>query len=500
MAAETTMSEQIDADPSRTATAVQACVDGIVTHLDNTGIPYCILHSRQLIPHGLRFSPDIDLLVPANVSPSRLVEVLADLSPTQIVNVRSNVVTFVFSVRKFFIRVHFHCGNINWRGATLMSADEILSNRWDDDGLMVASERHQALTPMMLSLVRGTRIGNVGAFPVDAAIRQHPATLRAVMHRTFSRRMADRIMAAHQADSLLEEQFSVKELRRSLWLRSLGRHPLKTAWGTARDMGCAARNWIHPSGLEVAILGADGVGKTSLCMGIVDLPRSMRPFENTEWTHLYQRVLPSLGQIACWVKRRPYAPDGKHGASPGRGPTRTPFWLLGYFYYSVDMWLSRLFKGRHQLAQASLVLHDRHPLEIGLDLTRYRYAGPKKIARWMVGFAPQPHLVIVLDAPDELIFERKPQTSRTESQRRLNLYRDYSARHLDVRLVDASRSPEDVLEDVLAIVQEHIGERTRQRFGQSGTVPGESPDSPTRINMQLPGVPQLDASDSTIAG
>ena len=209
---------------------------------------------------------------------------------------------------------------------------------------------------------------------------------------------------------------------------------------------------MHPTGMMVVLLGPDGVGKTS---AIREVEHALAPaFRATRQYHLRPRF--GRGPTGKGAVEDP------HG-SPPRGPllscAKVAFWLADhYISYLIDI-LPRLIR-------STLVLFDRHYCDILVDPRRYRYGGPGWLAgmlsRWT--FLGNP-VVICLDAPEDVILERKREVSREEITRQREAYRRLAGRLPRSYVVDAARPLADVAADVTRIVLGALTARTAARLG-----------------------------------
>jgi thymidylate kinase len=70
------------------------------------------------------------------------------------------------------------------------------------------------------------------------------------------------------------------------------------------------------------------------------------------------------------------------------------------------------------------VQFDRYFHDVLVDPLRYRYGGPTWYAAFLCRLLPEPDLVILLDANEDLILARKTELPRAEIQRQRVAYRN----------------------------------------------------------------------------
>jgi thymidylate kinase len=116
------------------------------------------------------------------------------------------------------------------------------------------------------------------------------------------------------------------------------------------------------------------------------------------------------------------------------------------------------------LARSSLVLYDRHLVDILVDPKRYRYAGPMWPMRLMWRIIPKPDLVILLDAPAEIIQARKQEVPFAETVRQRDEYLELVQGLGNGRVIDASRSFDEVTNRATEIIVTFLSARTARRL------------------------------------
>ena len=463
IAEQQTPDADIQPSTSSTALAMNELVSELFNRLDGQGIPYCLLRNRDRIPDGLVTGSAVCLLVHEQLGMDDFIALVADFGPRQIVTQRDGLTTLFFGVDQRMLRIDVYTGDISWRGAVIRNGRDILAARRDDNGMMVASPVDQAFIAWLERLVRGKSKPADIPFIVDT-IQANEAAFRRLAADAFGSDMAERLMGFVSNERLGESRSLVKDVRRALWRNSLQKAPAKSFTGAFRHGMSAVRNLVRPAGLNVVLLGPDGAGKTTLGSSLALQPAGVMPFTAVEHVWFSHRILPTWNVVRSWVRRN-RAPSRQVAVDPYRKPRLHPVvWLTYQAYKTLNFWLCELTLIRRSRAHAKLVIHDRHPLEVTLDPRRYRYTGPLVFARWMSNLSPKPELVIVLDADPEIIQMRKQEVTLEETRRQMEAYRTFAASTPHAYLVDATRPAEEVVDQVVALLTEHVSRRTRARF------------------------------------
>jgi thymidylate kinase len=134
------------------------------------------------------------------------------------------------------------------------------------------------------------------------------------------------------------------------------------------------------------------------------------------------------------------------------------YWFIAYapgYYLTVHP----------ALARANLVVHDRHLVDVLVDPRRYRYGGPAWLLRLLWRLIPRPDLVILLDAPPEVIQARKQEVPFAETARQRQAYLALVGSMRNGRVVDAGRPLEQVAGDVEDLIVRHLAARLVRRLG-----------------------------------
>src|SRR5437764_2616768 len=199
----------------------------------------------------------------------------------------------------------------------------------------------------------------------------------------------------------------------------------------------------------IVFLGPDGVGKT------------------TAVKLLQEGVLGHIFKVRKSFHFRTQRVKASSGVGAVRDPHGKPPRGLILSLAKLGMWwmeytVGYLLDVRPQLTRGGIVFFDRYVHDLLIDQRRYRYGAPVTLLRWMARCVPQPDLVIVLDAPAEVIQARKQDITFEETCRQREAYAELARRSDRGHIVDAARPAAEVAADIERVVLEFLSQRARR--------------------------------------
>jgi thymidylate kinase len=215
---------------------------------------------------------------------------------------------------------------------------------------------------------------------------------------------------------------------------------------------------MAPTGLHVVFLGPDGSGKSTIISAVCT--EMSKAFRRVQYQHLRPGLL---------VRKRVGAVPvtDPHGKAP-RGPIASALKLVHFwldFAIGASVWLLP------RKVRSTLLVFDRYYHDIIADPLRYRYGGSLSLARFLGRIVPQPDLVFILDAPPEVLQQRKKEISLEEGERQRGAYLALRAQFDRAHVIDVTQPLEKVVAQVLREIIDCQEARTASRLRVPCSVP-----------------------------
>jgi len=234
-------------------------------------------------------------------------------------------------------------------------------------------------------------------------------------------------------------------LRRDLSRDALTRRAGMFLAGRGSYFWSKVRRYARPAGTVVAIIGTDGVGKSSVINAL--LPAlAAATHDAIVVRHLRPTLLPPLARL----RGRRAAPSGPvaqpHAAAPsGRaGSLFRLLYLLADYIAGYWLWT------RPKIArQPAVVIFDRYAYDLLLDPRRFRISLSERTIHRLLALVPKPDLIICLHADPLRIAARKGELPGHEIERQVAQILRFAATQARARLVSTDGPLEQARDDVL---------------------------------------------------
>jgi thymidylate kinase len=216
--------------------------------------------------------------------------------------------------------------------------------------------------------------------------------------------------------------------------------------------------WLRPTGLFVVILGPDGVGKSTVIKHLIDA--TAPAFRGNRVFH--------WRPMSLWRRRYVGTVTNPHGQPP-----HSTWWSVArIFSHILDYWFGYWWKIRPLLAGSNLIVFDRYFYDLMIDPLRYRYGGPRWLIPALSPLIPKPDLVLVLDAPDEVILSRKQEVDFREVRRQRQCYREFAGKIANADIVRTDQGIAQIVRKLSQLLTGLLVQRFHHQ--QSGSILCES--------------------------
>ncbi len=418
--------------------------------LDEYDVNYCVLHSWDCLPEEI--TSDLDLAVHPR-DKHKLPLVFERLRSTEYVcfqrlNHSINGHFFVFcwgeesGVKTAAVDLVF---DHRRSGLILATGEEMVEGRrrhrefWIPSqkiefGYLLAKKAWKGKTPERQS----TRLRELAEALGEAEAERVAGTV-------FSGNWKKQAVRACLNESLATD---VVGARRQFWRTGWTRRPLQSAGFLITNYARLIWREVRPPGILVAVMGPDGVGKSTVIAGLIE-SLGLGFWRRNKLFHWRPQAL--------FVKRDQTINPDPHGKPP-RNALLSMAYLTAFF---LDHWAGYIFKVRPALGRANFVIFDRYFHDVLVDPRRYRYGGPLWYATLLARMVPEPDVVILLDADEHAIAARKCEVPLLEIKSQLQKYRALQFQRAPKIVVNTQSGIDATLRSSSQAITEIMGLRLR---------------------------------------
>jgi len=208
----------------------------------------------------------------------------------------------------------------------------------------------------------------------------------------------------------------------------------------------------RPTGAWIAFIGPDGSGKSLV---ISQISEQFAPaFRGVVKYHMRPKCFNRKQKVEVPV-------TDPHGKKP-RGAVAS---IAKMLYYTADYVVGYVSRIAPALIRTQLILFDRYIYDLQIDSKRVRYGGPEWLLRVASHVIPSPDLIILLDAPAEVLRLRKQEVFLDEVVRQRTAYLQLTQTLPRASIVNADQPVADVIREAEEVILAHLASRCAQRLG-----------------------------------
>jgi thymidylate kinase len=421
---------------------------------EKAGIDFLVLRNYEGLPEAI--SNDIDVLI--SPRQARQAEEVLCAAAREAGFRRHNRAEFSTLAQYFFsgsnAEAHIDTfQGLQWRAFDFLSCDRFLAKKISKGLFSVPHPAHEAATSLLAHMIYTGQIKDKYKASILAGFKTDPSEARRLLAETYGEKKARFIVEAGTAEQWDALARATGALRRSLMFRQIVQHPFRTAGSLLRNGSRIVRRYFRPPGLCVVLCGADGSGKSTVATAIVDALACTFPPNKGRHFHWKPPVLSGSRQAARKPDTDPH----------GKPPRNAIASLLFFAAHWLEFFLGSHLRVRPLTFKGGLVLIDRYYYDFLVDQRRYRMRVPRWLIRLGLVFLKKPDLVLLLDAPAEVLQSRKQEVEVAETQRQREAYLDMIKTLPNGHVINAAQSPQDVVREIKRVILEFKARRAERR-------------------------------------
>lgn len=434
---------------------ISLLVNAVFAAWNEAGLNFLVLRNYENLPHST--TNDIDVLIEHGClsRAEQLLRTSAAQTGFLLLN-RAEFATnaFYFAHRESGQAAHFDLfTGLRWRGFDFIAAGELLRCRGRRQQFAVPHPAHEAAVNLLATFVFSGRVKEKYRPGIAAQFHADPARARALLTLTCGPQLAERLVELGAAGRWTDIESLVGSIRRQLICHQLFKHPLGGLRSLAADAWRLLKRAFRPPGLVVALIGADGCGKSTVQPRLIEqLASEFSPAKGAQF-HWKPPVFSGARQAA----RQPTTDP--HGQAPRPLPLALGFFALHW----LEFFLGHFLRVRPVTFRGGLVVIDRFYYDFFVDSRRYRINLPRPLAQFGYILLPKPDLVFLLDAPAEVLQSRKQEVPFAETARQCRAYQDLIRQLPNGILVDATQPPPQVAAKMRRAILEFLALRSLNR-------------------------------------
>jgi thymidylate kinase len=434
---------------------VSQFVTAVFRAWQQAGIAFLVLRNYENLPQSI--SNDIDILL--NPSQRRAAEdsllATAGNSGFRLHN-RAEFATLAlyFSSKRSNAQVHFDLFTaLKWRSFDFLRCDEFLERRINRNLFSIPHSADEAATNLLANMIYTGKVKEKYKPSITTGFRNEPAAATTLLAKAYGPELAEFVVANGAKENWSQLEAATPALRRALITRQLIGRPFATLASFVKDGARLFKRILHPPGLTVVLCGADGSGKSTVARAIIE---GLSPSFSTLKGRQFHWKPPVFSGKRMAARSPTDAPHAK--------PLRNTIVSLIYFaFHLFEFVLGSRLRIRPVIFRGGLVLIDRYYYDFFVDQRRYRLKVPLFLVRLGCQLIKKPDLVLLLDAPAEVLQQRKQEVPLAETQRQREAYLSLMQRFPNAKVVNAAEPVDKVASDCIKLILDFMAARALHR-------------------------------------
>jgi thymidylate kinase len=339
--------------------------------------------------------------------------------------------------------------NFEFRARVFLTAREIINCSVRHNHLNIPSALHIGFMAAIKGVLKGGGAWKKYISRIQKGIFENREGMEHLLSRVFFRKTVDILVSRLNKGDIEEVEAIRKRMIHETYIKSFLRNPIRFPWNMLSYMWMTIRKTFNPPKYTIALLGPDGVGKSTLIRHMENHLMGIMKTETNEMKtfHIRPGVFPTITELLNRKKQS----SGK--TSVLRDAWQSPSSVISFIRilcFWVDYMLGYIIKILPELVKYRVVVLDRYFFDILIDPLRYKIRLPNRFMKILFMSIPRPRIIIVLDAPPDVIFRRKRELNEDKIGVLLDKYRNIKNEYENVHIFPATIPPRELSVEVVS--------------------------------------------------
>lgn len=393
--------------------------------LEKKKIPYLVLRNYQNLPERPLAGSDVDLLI--NKEDEKryfftLKNALLKSGGFILLKFRQpNCLScFIYQKKPFSLGTWIDAfTEISTKGFVFADSKFLLKNRRrHQKGFFIPSSGGEAATLFVKEVFSQPFIRERYRPKISELIKEDKENFFKTLKPYFKEKVIEEMFQICLKEEWKKASKKRKRWWRSLVLNSFFKNPFTQILNFLNFISAHLKKTIAFKGIMIAVIGPDGVGKTTICQNIKKRTRNL--FLPKKYLyHSHFGFFPELGKIYAWLFRKQTLEKESNFSQERK--IGLPRAFLHLFYYGLENFLAWPWVFWLKI-RGNLILFDRYFYDFLAANTFYKT--PFWLFWQIAKIIPRPDLVFIIRARPEKIYQRKKELGLEEIKRQLRVFQN----------------------------------------------------------------------------
>lgn len=437
----------------------------IFARLNEEKIPYVVLRNYESLPDSI--GHDIDILVDEKAFERYLYiihEVLFQenwiiIQKENRLGFQSNTVTSTQFEKQPEKSIRWDTlSPYTWKGITWVDTDEVMKQRIFHKNLFyVPSPGTEGSILLLKELLQQGKIRERYYSRIQSGLLKDPEGFKLTLKKFFDEEIVIFLLTNAQMENWDTINANFKSIRSNLIIKSIKSNLSSFLFNSMKFVFGHFTDYLNGrNNLFICLIGPDGSGKSTVSQGIIDATEDL--FDKRLYFHGHYGIIPELKQLLPFdfgnkTERKISSVNG------GKRSVKPVFIYVMMVYYALDFIIGSI-KYSFRRNSSHLILFDRYFYDYCIQ--NPQITPDNFLFRVLSLIVPRPDLIIYLNAPAELIFDRKPELTVDEIRAQEKICREITRREPRAFLIDNTLPLDTVIDNIRTIIVKKLRSRVKK--------------------------------------